>query len=303
MMGFSTKRTQKEGMGAMDKPSGSILAKLAWQHDSFTRAEKRITDYILSNKTAAQYMTISELAEKSGVSDATLTRFCRRLGCKGFADFKLVLAKDCAAVPDRDPAQSGGIRSTDTIEELCQKLCNANREALAETRRLIDPRMVSGAVDLLRQARRVCCCGQGGSSIMAMEAWGRFVTVTNKVQWIQDSHMQAMSAALLEKDDVILFFSFSGATSDLMDIARMARERSVHLILVTGARTAPAAEYADIVLLCGVIEGPLQMGSVAAKISQLYLIDVLFNEFCRRDPEQAGRNQAYTADAISGKYL
>ena len=51
----------------MDKPSESILAKLAWQHASFTRAEKRITDYILSNKTAAQYMTISELAEKSGV--------------------------------------------------------------------------------------------------------------------------------------------------------------------------------------------------------------------------------------------
>ena len=287
----------------MGKPTESVLTKLTWQYGSLTKAERRITDFILSNKTAAQYMTITELAEKSGVSEASLTRFCRRLGCKSFGDFKLALAKECASILDEALVQDDGIRSTDTVDELCQKLCNANREALAETYRLIIPERVAAAVDLLQRAGRVCCCGQGGSSIMAMEAWGRFVTVTNKVQWIQDSHMQAISAALLEKDDVILFFSFSGATRDLMDVARIAREREVRLILVTGYHTAPAAEYADVLLLCGAIEGPLQMGSVAAKVSQLYLIDVLFNEFCRRDQALSGKNRERTADAISGKYL
>lgn len=287
----------------MAKPSESVLTKLTWQYNSLTKAEKRITDFILSNKTAAQYMTITELAEKSGVSDATLTRFCRTLGCKGFGDFKLALAKECASVLDAELVRDDGIRPTDTVDEMCQKLCNANREALAETCRLIDPERVTAAVDLLRKAERVCCCGQGGSSIMAMEAWGRFITVTNKVQWVQDSHMQAMSAALLQKDDAILFFSFSGATRDLMDVARIAREREVRLILVTAHHTAPAAEYADVLLLCGAIEGPLQMGSVAAKVSQLFLIDVLFNEFCRRDQALNGKNRERTADAISGKYL
>lgn len=285
------------------KTPESIIAKLAREYETFTRSEKKITDYILLHQVEAQYMTITELAEKCGVGEATLTRFCRTLGCHGFGGFKLALAKDNAPVLSSFAGDGIEVDASDTVDALCLKLYTANQEALTMTYHLINPALVVKAVDILEKARRVCCCGQGGSSIMAMEAWGRFITVTNKVQWIQDSHMQAMGASLLEKDDAILFFSFSGATKDLMDVARIAREREVRLILVTGSYTAPAAVYADVVLLCGAVEGPLQMGSVAAKVSQMFLIDVLHNEFCRRDPHQCAQNHEVTLDALSGKYL
>ena len=283
----------------------SILTKLVQEYNTFTKSEKKITDYVLAHKQETQYMTITELALECKVAEATLTRYCRRLGCGGFNEFKLSLAK--AAVSPRDPDSMyglyGEINPTDSVDDMCQKLYNADKEALTQTFQLMDPESIVAAVDFIQRADRVYCYGQGGSSILAMEAWGRFVTVTSKVQWIQDSHMQAMAAALLRKNDVILYFSFSGATRELMDITQIAAKRGVRLILVTRFPKSPGAAYADVLLLCGAVEGPLQLGSVAAKVSQLYIIDVLFNEFCRRDMKKSLENRDGTAKAIANKHL
>lgn len=289
----------------MELRQESILTKLKQQYDMFTRAEKKIADYVLAHRFNVQYMTITELAARCGVAEATLTRFCRTLGCGGFIEFKLDLAKDStfALTADETDAKEKAVKPTDSVDEICQKLYNSDWEALFRTYQQIDPEGIKRAVDYIQKAARIYCCGQGGSSILAMEAWGRFITVTNKVQCIQDSHMQAMAASLMEPDDVILYFSFSGATKDLMDVAQIAVKKKVRLLLVTRSPTVPAAALADVVLLCGAVEGPLQMGSVAAKMSQLYLIDVLFNEYCRRELKQTEQNWEKTTDAIINKFL
>lgn len=289
----------------MDIPSELIWKKLVQGYHNFTRSEKKISDYIFNHKIGAQYMTITELAAECGVGEATLTRFCRTLGYNSFTEFKMALAKNSARVLDADETGRffGNISPSDSLEDMCWKLYNANREALAQTYRLIDPKSIATAVDLMEQANHIYCYGQGGSSILAMEAWGRFIPVSSKFQWIQDSHMQAMAAALLDPGDVILYFSFSGATKDLMDVAQITSTKNVNLILITGYSTAPAASMADVVLLCSGVEGPLQMGSVAVKVAQLYIIDILYNEFSRRDMAKTAGNLETTANAIVNKHL
>lgn len=285
--------------------SESILAKIDLEYAGFTRSEKKIADYIKAHKVDAQYMTITELAAKSGVAEATLTRFCRTLGYSGFLAFKLALAKDSSVALAEAEAEflTDIVKPLDSIDEMCQKLCTVNRDAVTRTHQMIDPAEISRAVDFLQQAERVYCCGQGGSAVLAMEAWALFITVTNKVQWVQDAHMQAIAASLLSPGDAVVYFSLSGSTRDLMDLARITKARGVRLILITRSSTVPAAALADVVLLCGALEGPLQMGAVASKMAQLYLVDVLFHEFCRRDLPQARRNREITADAIINKFI
>ena len=116
-------------------------------------------------------------------------------------------------------------------------------------------------------------------------------------------YMQAMAAALSTPDDVILFFSYSGATKDMLDVLRPARRRGAKIILVTHFAKSPAAAMADVTLLCGSKEGPLQSGSVAAKMGLLFIIDVLFNEYCRTNPALTEANREATAGAISAKLL
>lgn len=145
--------------------------------------------------------------------------------------------------------------------------------------------------------------GQGGSMILAEEAAHIFSTVSEKFWFMQDSHKQASTIALTGEKDVLLFFSYSGSTKELMELTQIARERGAKIILVTRFSRSPGAAQADVVLQCGSYEGPLQLGSMPARMAQLFIVDVLYNEFIRRDPEQCHRNQELVANALAEKHI
>ena len=120
---------------------------------------------------------------------------------------------------------------------------------------------------------------------------------------VEDSHHQAIRAAMLTSRDAVLCFSYSGSTRDMVELLKLARERGAGTVLVTRFPKSPGAALADIVLECGAKEGPLQMGSIAARMGQLYLTDVLFNEMCRRDMESCRERRRAVADALADKHL
>ncbi len=282
----------------------NILELITEQYHTLTRSSRKLADYILANVHDTQYMSISTLAEKSGVSEASITRFCKSLGLSGYNNLKLALAKATYITDIGDPSDDpSNITSQDTLGINFHKLYDANVISLNETMELLYETEISKAVDLLSDADRVFCFGQGGSMVMAMEAWARFSTATSRFIHIEDSHMQVMSISLATEKDVILFFSYSGSTKDMEDIMRIAKERRVSVILVTHFRNSRATEYADVVLLCGYNESPLQSGSVAAKIGQLFIIECLFYVFCKRNPEVYSKARSATVEAIMPKLL
>ena len=252
--------------------ASNILESITAQYHSLTRSGKKLADYIFAHTGEAQYFSISTLAENSGVSEASITRFCHGLGLAGYNDFKLALAK------------------TDHVTDMGE--LSDSPQGIA-----------SKAVDLLVQADRVFCFGNGGSMVMAMEAWARFSTATSRFVHVSDSHMQIMNTALATSRDVLLVFSYSGSTKDMEDTLQIAREHGVSIILVTHYPNSRAAQFADVVLLCGYNEGPLQSGSIPAKVGQLLLIDCLFYGFCRRNPEASAAARSATAEAVARKML
>ncbi|MEH2942731.1 MurR/RpiR family transcriptional regulator [Lachnospiraceae bacterium KK002] len=284
--------------------NGNILEYITEQYHSLTRSGKKLADYIFTNTSRAQYLSISTLAENSGVSEASITRFCHGLGLSGYNDFKLALAKAAYVTDLGDPSDSPEtITSEDTMNSVFHKLHASNVLSLNETLELLDERDVSKAVDLLSCADRIFCLGQGGSMVMAMEAWARFSTASSRFIHISDSHMQAMNIALATSRDAILFFSYSGSTKDMEDIMSIAKTRNIPIILITHFPKSRAAEFADVILLCGYNESPLQSGSVAAKVGQLFLIECLFYVFCKRNPELFAAARTATAEAITRKLL
>ena len=139
--------------------------------------------------------------------------------------------------------------------------------------------------------------------LMAEEAAHLFTTAFPGFFAMVDSHMQVIAATNLTERDIILFFSYSGSTKELMEVLQIARRRHIRTVLITRYPGSPGAGLADIVLQCGSTEGPLQLGSVAARIAQLYLIDVLFSEMCRRDLDTCRHRRELVADALSEKHV
>ena len=145
--------------------------------------------------------------------------------------------------------------------------------------------------------------GQGGSMILAQEAAHLFSTCWPHYHAVSGSHIQAITASLLGEEDVVLFFSYSGSTRDILDLMQVVRGRGCRVILITRFPKSPGAVMADVVLQCVCDEGPLQLGTVPARVAQLFLVDLLFNEVCRRDLDAAMQNREQTASALAVKHI
>ena len=272
-------------MSHKKQQSEDIFTALIHSYNTLTRSETKVADYILRHKQEIHLQSISELAQRCSVSEATISRFCHSVGCASFNEFKLAVVQAISASENMDMETDlySSILPDDSIEQKCRKLCNVSTDALHQTLSELDVDIIDKVVDMLSRAGSVYCFGQGNSSIVAEDAWGRFSCVSPKFHYIANANLQATTAELLGKNDVVLYFSFSGAVRELTEMGKILQNREAKLILVTRFPNSPGAQYADLLLICGANEAPQQQGSIAAKIGQLFIVDVLFHEYCARN--------------------
>ena len=276
----------------------NILAQMKQEYDSFTRSERKIADYVLKHQKETQYISITDLSAECEVAVSTVSLFCRKLKLAGFNDFKLELAR--ASLPAGGAGQPAEDAPLEDPTVMGRVLHTVQAELNNAYNMLSEP-SVTRAVDLLRGAGQVVCLGQGNHAVVALAAWAQFSTTSPKFKTIQDSHMQTVALSTLGREDVVLYFSYSGATHEVLEAAEVIRSRGARLILVTRYLNSPASAYADTVLLCGPNEQPFQFGSSAALIAQLYVVEVLLSEFIRRDPEGAERSRQSVGKALTQK--
>ena len=274
-----------------------IIMTIESAYPFLTTTEQRIADYVLAHRTEVQFMSISELAAECGVVESTVTKFCRRLSLKGYAAFKLAIAK---ATTENWQDLSG---AEDGVAALCKRVCVEDTAAISESLALLDSDSVTRAVDLLTGAERIYCMGQGASSIIANEAAHLFYSVMPQCFFVQGSHTQVGRVSLFSEKDVLLFFCYSGATTVVVYLLELARSRGARTILITRHANSPAADHADVVLQCGSNESPLSPGSIPARLAQLYVVDVLYNAFIERRPAQSAENLERIANALTEMHL
>ncbi len=283
--------------------ANSILDHITEKYNSLTPSEKKLSNYILTHSSEVQYMSIHSLSKFSHVSEATITRFCRTLGLPSYQSLKISLAKiDNASNLKNQSDFLSDSKSQDSLKTAVGQIYDSYITSLNETIDQLEFASFNEAVDLLSAAKHVYCFGQGGSMVIAMEAWARFSVSSSSFIHIADSHLQIIAASLATPEDVILYFSYSGATKEFQDLARIVEKRSVPVILVTHFRNSAAAKTAKVTLFCGYNENPLLSGSIAAKMGQLLLIDCLYTAYCEKNP-QTQEATSFAADAMAQKHL
>ena len=250
------------------------------------------------------FMSITELAEKSKVGESGIFRFCKNLGLKGYQEFKISVAQSLNS-EENDTTRNidTEILLNDSLEVLAGKVKQTNISALDQTYNLLDYEDLDKAVEKIIAAERIRFFGIGSSLITAMEGQNKFLRVTNKAEVIIDSHFQVMTAAQMNEREVAIIISYSGQTKDSIEVARMAKESGAFVIAITRFSKSPMTAYADVTLLCGANEGPLQGGSLSAKISQLYLLDVLYFEYFKKTFDESKENKEKTARAVADKLV
>jgi len=278
--------------------AGAILPRIGSLLPSLTKAERRLADVVLADPEAAVFSSVTALAEAAQVGEATVLRFCRTLGCSGFQEFKLLLSRELVTPADNF---SGHAEAEDDLSTLRSKVVTANIRALQETANLLSLEEIERSVAAIDKAGRVFLYGVGISALTAQDAASKFMRIGIPVQAVPDPHLGAMSAALLRKGDVAIGFSHSGSTRDTVDILSQAKAAGAFTIAVTAMARSPITKPADVVLLSSSKDTPLQGGSLAAKITQLFIIDLLLTAVAVGRPEKALAAANATAQAVLNK--
>jgi len=261
-----------------------LISRMRQLDGSFNAREQRVATYVLENLETATQHTVSEIAALCNVSEPTVIRFCRTLGCSGFRDFKMRLAQNvavslqylAASSPDTEGLRSG----IDQILGVFYATANAVRAQL-------DEKTMARAVDAMAGARRIVFCGVGGgSATVAFDAANRFFRLGIPSQAVHDGQQQRMQAATLSSGDVLFCVSSSGNPQELIESAKIARQYGATVIALTRPAT-PLAEACDIALTLDIPEDPDIYKPTASRLVHLVVMDTLAASVARRNSATA----------------
>jgi RpiR family transcriptional regulator, carbohydrate utilization regulator len=248
------------------------LALIRSSIDSLRNSEKKVAKCVLGDPGAVITSSITELAEKSGTSEPTVIRFCRKLGLGGYMELRLNLARD---LPSAQYIFEN-ISESDSLAGIAGKVLNAHREAISNTLNKLDLDDLGAAVSALQSARRIEFYGLGGSAIVARDAHHKFFRLGIPCAAHDDTHMQVMSASLLSSEDVVVVISHTGSTKDIIDSAKIASKAGAKVIGIIGSENAPLLKFCDIALSVHSQDAALRLAPMTSRLVQLAIIDVLF---------------------------
>lgn len=280
----------------------SVIPLIESVYSSLTKSERKVANVVLNETESILYASISDFAEMSGVGDTTVLRFCRKINFKGYQGFKMAIAQELAIANTKGIKQlNDEIYEDDSLDDIMHKTLIIQDKALNDTVKLLNTENVEKAISAIAKARKNYFYGLGSSGIIALAAKNKFLRIGINAYADTDSHTQAMTASLLSEDDVAVGISFSGSSIDTVKNLEIAKKSRAKIICITHHANSPITRYADIVLLTGAKEAPLQGGDVSAQIAQLFVISILYNGVFLKLKNQSIKNKEKTCEAVLDK--
>lgn len=235
------------------------------------KSERKVAEYILANLATVIRLRIVDLAKLAEVSEPTVVRFCRAIGCNGFQDFKMALAQQLAASPSHGQI---AVTDTDSVAEYTFKVFDSTVDTLLNVRDSLDLEKLSGAVQAICDANRVEFYGFGASAAVAFDAQHKFFRLQVSASAYADPHLQNMSATSMAPGDVVIAISQSGRTKTLIDAMEQVKRRGA-LVIAIAPSDSPVAQTANIPLTIDAREDIQIYTPLSSRIAHLVVIDVL----------------------------
>ncbi|MBI4795956.1 MAG: MurR/RpiR family transcriptional regulator [Deltaproteobacteria bacterium] len=278
-------------------PQSGALIRLRGLYPSLKTALQKVADVVLRQPEMAIYASVNEVAAACGVSEATVMRFCRILGFRGFQDFKISLARELVLPVARPHEQ---ITDEDDPVNIVRKVFQAKRAALQDTLEVMEIGGMEAACRLLLNSRQILVIGFGGSGTAVAHAGARFLLLGLKARIYSDFHFMLMAAALLTKDDLVLAVSNSGTTRETVETVRAARENGAKIIAITNNSLSPLSRESDLVLATAGRDTTLPGEADGSLVCQISIIDALFSLMFQARPEQS-RETLARLEQVMGK--
>ena len=282
--------------------SNNIFIKMRELRNSMTPTERTILEYILEYRDEIPLLSIKDLAKRSRTSDASVLRFCKALGYRGYRDFIVAVSAALAASSEKAQSEYTDIRPGDGLSTIIDNISFTNCKSIQDTMSVIDRDAIKRSVELLKDTSLIDFYGVGASGVVCMDAQQKFSRIGKICFAYTDGHSQLTSASLLPPGDVAVLISNSGDTSEILDTLHVVKQNGASTIAITRYAKSDLANQADIVLSISTPEITIRSGAMGSRIAMLNIIDILFAGVASADYENVKKYLTKTHNVLIAKH-
>jgi DNA-binding MurR/RpiR family transcriptional regulator len=239
-------------------------------------AEKKAAEYVLAEPMKVVHYNITELARRSGVSQAAIVRFCRRIGMKGFPEFKFRLSQDVFRISDERYLPDFELESGMDPSLVVKGVIGGIHRNMDKLETLCDVHYLGKAVAIIRKARLTAIFGIGASALAAQDLYQKLLRIGFPCANTPDSHLQITAACNLKPGDAAFVISYSGETSEMLSCASIAKREGASVITLTMESENTLKSYSDAALLVPSLERIYRTGATVSLINQIAIIDMIY---------------------------
>ncbi|MGL5153251.1 MAG: MurR/RpiR family transcriptional regulator [Clostridium sp.] len=251
-----------------------ILTKIKTLYESLTNKEKKVAEFILTNHKQASYMGVADFSKECDVAEATIFRFCKKLGYSGYHEFKQLLVEEIQNISDE---------KNDYSINKAHKDINT---MIKDTLQLSSHEKINRVAKLIMESNNIYLYGVGFSGLSAIGSQIRLSSMGYKAFAITEQYLQLLSANTIKRGDLAIGFSISGRNKSTVENLTLAKENGASIVSFTNYDKSPITEVSDITLLTAGKELGEEGSTLITEMSQLFVLEQIFNRLHELDDDR-----------------
>lgn len=252
----------------------SVLNQICTLYDSFFETEKKIGDYIIKNPKDIVDVTVGELAVKCQVSEASISRFCKKIGLKGFHHLKISIAKELVNRDDNEE-YSNDISIDNKEQSLKSILANKIAE-LTQTVSMMDTDNLDEILNKINNAGSVLFAAVGNTIPVAMDGAYKLNQIGIPAISTPVLETQLAYSYNLTADDVVIAISNSGESTGVINIIEAAKQNKAITISITNHDNSSIAKLSEYHITTASLEKMLFDEYCFSRVSATMVIEILY---------------------------
>ena len=254
----------------------NIRMEIKQNYEALNQSQKRVADTFLRHPDVLT-MSIAEIAAQSDTSASAITRFVRKFGYEGLDTFRIAMAQSSNAIASNDIIEIDPIvQKNDDLSTIIDKVAVMLSTTVSDTANFLDEKVIQESISALKKARRIYLIGVGSSGVIAYDLAHKFNRAGFLALHSWDGHMVMENLAYLNEQDVVLSFSYSGETKEVLAALDIARERGAQSYIVTKNQSNEISKRVSGVIAIPTTEHLLRVGAIASFESSFQVATVLY---------------------------
>lgn len=263
----------------------NIEQEIQENYHHFSEKEKKIATFLLNNSEKIANINISKLAQLTGTSPATVTRFARKLNCESFVDLKIKL---------NAKGQPLTLKNSDSIKDI---VFNYYSTVIQKTEAMTNIQELQKVIELIKNAERIFVFGVGSSGLSGAEFTQRLLRMGLNAISSTDPHMMVINSSIVKPGDLVFGISASGETKEVNNALKLAAKNHAEVIGITCFPKSTLALTADILIQAYSSLFVDNRNFINSQFSIMYQIDLLSTMLL--EDEELNKKMSRTISAIN----